>query len=409
MMHRAIFFLRAAVFACLLPSALCQAETGDTAAAPPSVDGLKRQLAAALRQPMDDGMDVSGALTSWFAAEKADTAEAKAAHYREGLAALTDLKPLPQATWPENPSNIELKLLGPLNIRNADDVACNVVEFTVDKLRQYALLFRPLSPGEFPLIVYLHGAAFGVPEYSIGWLVRLARQGYVVVAPALRGEDLLATRSRVLQEFKCEGEIENLKGEVNDVLAVADGALRLPYVRDGKYGIVGHSFGAGAGLLAAARSDKVATVVSYDAWLTNPFHFYWRRLSGGSFYYWESWEAYCEQPIADQLAGLMTRSIVHHADLVTAPMLIFIGERDGAGYHSSHQALAAALKKHGKPYRYVEVPDGAHNFVLYEDREPAKVAAKIQTEWLSKHFPPVPPKPAANEGAPEKDAPTPER
>jgi dipeptidyl aminopeptidase/acylaminoacyl peptidase len=242
------------------------------------------------------------------------------------------------------------------------------------------------------LIVYVHGAAFGVPLYSLEWLAELASVGYVVAAPAFRGEPLFYTPEylQLKTHYVCEGEIENLKGEPRDVLAMADAARQLAAVQPGKFGILGHSFGAGAGLLAAARSDDVAVVISYDAWFVNPFRFYWERLRGGSRFYWDSWEAFCEQPVPAQLAGLMTRSIVHHADRVQAPVLLFIGEYDGQGYHDSHEDLVARLQRHMKIVKYEVVKEGGHNFVLYYDTEPARYAYRIQMQWLRKYLPPGP-------------------
>jgi dipeptidyl aminopeptidase/acylaminoacyl peptidase len=269
-----------------------------------------------------------------------------------------------------------------------------VLEFEVDELTQYGVQVRPIKGGPYPMAVYLHGAAFGVPSYQLSPMGRMALDGYVVVAPSLRGEDLFVSQSVPTKKpYKSEGHIENLLGEPRDVLAIADGAASQDFVKAGKFALVGHSFGMGAGLLAAERSDNVACVISYDAWFVNPFYFYWLRLSGDSKYYWESWEYFLEKPIADQLTGLMARSSAHHADGFTAPVLLFVGEFDGPGYHKSHDYLAKELKKNGKPYEHHIIPGGGHNFVLYND-EPAQKAWVIQRAFLHKHLPPVPvPKP----------------
>lgn len=384
---------------------LAQTDTGfDELAA--DVAAYQRDLAYRLEAPMAAGLDVSEPLEKWFEAEKPDLEggmKRRAELYREAFASLKRaLRPLPQADWPKVPTDVELEFLEQVRIapmlfeytglKPLEGVECRIVRFEVDDLKQYGVVLRPTAEGKYPLLVFCHGAAFGVPTTSLPWLARLAASGYVVAAPSMRGEDLF-TSAELLgleQRYRSEGKIENLVGEVNDVLAMADGALRLDYVAGPRYAIVGHSFGSGAGLLAGARDERVACMVSYDAWLVNPFRFYWERLRGGSRYYWESWEEYTRQPVAAQLAGLMERSIVHHADRVQSPVLLFVGGAyNGSAYHDCHAELAAALKKAGKTFVYEIIPGGSHNFVLYPDSEPAKTAYAMQMAWLQKYHPPA--------------------
>jgi dipeptidyl aminopeptidase/acylaminoacyl peptidase len=220
----------------------------------------------------------------------------------------------------------------------------------------------------------------------------MAEEGYVIVGPSLRGEDLFAS-NYVPKElaFRSEGEIENLDGEVDDALAAVSAAQKLPYVKKGEFGVIGHSFGAGVGLLAAARHPKACCVVSYDAWLVNPFRYYWDRMRRGA-NNWQSWADFCNQPVKDQLAGLMERSIVHNAETIHCPLLMFIGGGyEGSVFHQSHDDLTARLKELGKPFTYDVVPGGGHNFVLYYEDRPAKYAYAKHMEFLRKHLPPVKP------------------
>jgi len=149
--------------------------------------------------------------------------------------------------------------------------------------------------------------------------------------------------------------------------------------------------GAGVGLLVAARSSDAACVVSYDAWLTNPFRYSWDRMrrAGNN---WLSWEEFCNQPVADQLAGLMKRSIVHHADQIQCPLQLFIGGAyEGSVFHESHADFIAQLKKHKKTFTYDIVPDGGHNFVLYYNSTPARYAFRKHMVFLREHIPPASP------------------
>ena len=86
----------------------------------------------------------------------------------------------------------------------------------------------------------------------------------------------------------------------------------------------------------------------------------------------------------------MTRSIVHNAQKLKSPLLFFIGGAyQGSVFHQSHDDLHKRLKALSIPYTYEIVPDGGHNFVLYEGTAPALHALKIQTEFLNKHYPPL--------------------
>jgi len=329
------------------------------------------------------------------------------AHYRAGFAALRDRPPLAPAKWPAEPRDTQLtlgdevrlpdELARAVELEPEPGVLCRIVSFQVGKLKQYGVVLHPRAAGRYPVIVFCHGAAFGVPTYSLPWLARLAAKGYLVAAPAMRGEELfthydtLGIGHAQALGYKSEGEIENLLGEPDDVLAMADGALRLPMAAGERFAIVGHSFGAGAGLLAAARSERVSCVVSYDAWLVNPFRYYWDRLRGGP-NNWLSWEDYLRQPVADQLHGLMARSIVHHAERLRAPVLLFMGgSYNGSVFHQSHKELVAALERHDKVYHYDIVPGGDHNFKVYFRSGPALYALALQDRWLNHYHPPAPP------------------
>jgi len=353
-------------------------------------------LVNALAAPLTAGRNCEAALQAWFDGRLADSkqdAAGAAKHWQRGLKLMANLKPLAKAKWAPVPDG-KFKRVGryPLSAT----VEMWVVSWDVDKLKQYGVVILPANrkPSQkFPLILYMHGAAYGVPVYALPWLAQMAEQGYVIVGPALRGEDLFAAQTRLRPELekRCEGEIENLDGEVNDALSAVSAARKLPFVKGGKFAVLGHSFGSGVGMLAAARHPDTACVISYDAWLTNPFRFYSDRMRRGA-NNWLSWADFCNQPVKDQLAGLMKRSIVHNADKLHCPVQMFIGGAyEGSVFHQSHDDLIAQLKKYRKTYTYEVVPDGGHNFVLWFTEKPAKYAYAKHMAFLKKHVPPVKP------------------
>ena len=370
-----------------------------------SFEGLtnaEHELINALREPLLEARTVDEPLNAWFRgrllALKNQPAAAEAA-WREGLAVLAEggFERLPKTEWGPLP-DADFEFLESVPHPRLVGAECRIVRWSVDGLAQYGVLLTPegldvraegASP--HPLILYLHGAAYGVPYHVLPWLGKMAAEGYVIVGPALRGEDLFAgyLLPPDLPEYRCEGQIENLDGEVDDAVAAVEAARKLPGVRNQGFAMLGHSFGAGVGLLAAARHPETRCAVSYDAWLVNPFRYYWDRMRRGP-NNWLSWAAFCNQPAEDQLAGLMHRSIVHNADRLHCPLLMFIGGAyQGSVFHKSHADLIERLRKNNRPYIYDIVEGGGHNFVLYTDSSQALYAYEQHMAFLRKHWPPM--------------------
>ncbi|OQC12867.1 MAG: Alpha/beta hydrolase family protein [Lentisphaerae bacterium ADurb.Bin082] len=362
-------------------------------------------LVEAIGKPLLEGYDVEAALQDWFDGRllhiqnQADAANAK---WNEGLTKLQGLQRLPETVWPAWPDG-DFKEVTRLRLSSYPKVKIQVVEWTVSKLKQYGLVLMPTDPAPeagYPLLLYTHGAAFGIPNSFCGWLAELVNKGYVIIAPALRGEPLFQMQFPINgSELTCEGEIENLEGEVDDCLSMLSAAWKLPGVRKNEFAVIGHSFGAGVGLLAAARAGECAkAVVSYDAWLVNPQRYYWDRMRRGA-NNWLSWADFCNQPVADQLRGLLTRSIVHNARHLQCPLLLFMGGAyDGSVFHLSHADFRRELDRLEKKYTYVLVPNGDHNFVLREGSPPALFALQKQHDFLQQHYPPSSPAPAKPKG-----------
>jgi len=354
----------------------------------------ERQFIRAFKEPFLEGRDVSVALQAWFDGRllhsQGQTAEADA-KWQEALSSLSNLRMLEETKWEKLPDS-EFTFLSELKLKTCQDAEIQVVSWKCGDLLEYGLLLtqKEKAGKKFPLILYTHGAAFGIPNSFCQWLIEnCVRNGYAVIAPAMRGEDLFQRQLKINgKELVSEGEIENLDGEVDDCLSMLSAAWKLPFIKPDEFAVIGHSFGAGAGLLTAARGGKRAkAVISYDAWLVNPQRYCWDRMRRGA-NNWLSWEDFCCLPVAEQLDGLKKRSIVMHADMLEAPLLLFIGGTyEGSVFHLSHQDFIAELKRLGKDYQYEIMEGGGHNFVLYEESEPAKKALKMQMEFLKKHYP----------------------
>ncbi len=359
-------------------------------------DRLEESLVNALKEPLLAGKNPHAALQDWFdgrlAASRGDWDDARQ-KWLSGLAKLSDLPCLPPSVFPPRPEAVFRYLTPPEPLEGFPEVTRQVVAWEVSALQQYGLILAPatLPPGHrHRLILYCHGAAFGIPNSFCDWLAEhLVQRGYVVIAPAMRGEPLFQIQVPINgQELVSEGEIENLEGEVDDCLAMLSAAWQLPYVQADEFALLGHSFGAGVGLLVAARAGQQAkAVVSYDAWLVNPQRYYWDRMRRGP-NNWLSWEDFCNQPVEKQLRGLLQRSIVHNAVQLQAPLLLFMGGGyEGSVFHLSHADLTDELQRLKKSFHYLLVPNGDHNFVL-RDGPPARFALRRQQEFLNRTFPP---------------------
>ncbi len=356
----------------------------------------EQALIDAIQKPFFAGKDVTAALQDWFDGRFLETRK-KPEQAREkwiaGMSKLKDLKDLPETKWGDWP-DAEFKVIAELEITGFDDVETQVVSWKVGKLLEYGVVLSPRKRAEgdkYPLILYCHGAAFGVPESFLDWLAKLVRQGYVIIGPAMRGEPLFQWNFPIKgKELKCDGDIENLEGEIDDCLSMLSAAWKLPHVRKNEFAVIGHSFGAGVGLVTAARGgEKTKAVVSYDAWLVNPQRYYWDRMRRGP-RNWDSWEDYCNQPVHPQLVGLKKRSVIMNAAMLKSPLLLFMGGAySGSVFHKSHDDFTAELDRLGKKYKYHLIPNGDHNFVLRTDSTPAKIALQLQTAFLNTNFPPL--------------------
>lgn len=353
-------------------------------------------LIDAIKTPFLTGMDVTDAMQDWFDGRQLDTQGKRAeavTKWKDGLKCLNNLKPLPPTKWGPLP-DATFKTVAPLKLASHKDVNIQVVQWLSGNLNQYGIIIYPADIPEgtrLPLILYCHGAAFGLPNSFINELALLAKRGYAIIGPAMRGEMLFQWNMPVNgREIRCDGEIENLDGEVDDCLSMLAAAWKLPFIRKNEFAMFGHSFGAGVGLLTVARAGtRAKAAVSYDAWLVNPQRFCWDRMRRAA-RNWDSWEDFCNQPVPNQLNGLVKRSIVLNAEHLQCPLLLFMGGAyDGSVFHLSHDDLRARLDLLHKKYQYVLIPNGGHNTVLYPDSKPALFARKLHDAFLNKNYPPA--------------------
>jgi dipeptidyl aminopeptidase/acylaminoacyl peptidase len=138
-------------------------------------------------------------------------------------------------------SNLDFAILSSSVV---DGVSQMEIAYPSDDLTVRGFFFLPDTESVHPAVIFNHGGVSGVSEDVVRRARDLARLGYVVIAPAYRGEG------------GSEGRVEVAAGEVDDVLAAASILARHPLVDPKRIAIAGSSHGALISVLAAAREPK---------------------------------------------------------------------------------------------------------------------------------------------------------
>lgn len=135
-----------------------------------------------------------------------------------------------------------------------------------------AYLAQPDSPGSFPGVVVLQ-EIFGVNAHIREVTERIAKEGYVAIAPALyqrlapgfqtgyTPEDI-----KIGKDYKEKTKASEL---LADIQATVDYLKNLPNVKSDGFGCIGFCFGGHVAYLAATLPDIKATASFYGAGITN--------------------------------------------------------------------------------------------------------------------------------------------
>ena len=135
-----------------------------------------------------------------------------------------------------------------------------------------AYLAQPDRPGPCPAVVVLQ-EIFGVNTHIREVTERIAREGYIAIAPALyqrlapgfqtgyTPEDI-----KIGREYKEKTQASEL---LADIQATVDYLKNLPNVKSDGFGCIGFCFGGHVAYLAATLPDIKATASFYGAGITN--------------------------------------------------------------------------------------------------------------------------------------------
>lgn len=231
------------------------------------------------------------------------------------------------------------------------------VSYPSDGFTIPAYLYRPPAgaPGgpRHPGVLLIHGGPTG--QYSDGWLAQaqfLARMGYVVLAPNIRGS------SGYGKAFEDANNPCWTHCDLRDVVAGAEFLKRLPGVDPARLGITGNSYGGIMSMGAVAHAPEVfqaaAPQSGYADWIS--FMDYNAELQHAKLlaYEWGPWP--------DSAAVYRRNSAIVSAHRVLAPVFVIQGEGLGPAWRPAVRPIPAsqefvhALDRLNKVVRYKVYP-----------------------------------------------------
>jgi dipeptidyl aminopeptidase/acylaminoacyl peptidase len=211
------------------------------------------------------------------------------------------------------------------------------VTYRSDGLDVYAYLYRPaVPPGNqtLPVAVYNRGSYIR-DDFSPEVLMlanRLARQGFLVVAPMLRGSG------------GAQGRDEMGGADLHDVLNIVPVIRELPYADPTRLFLYGESRGGIMSLLAARDGFPARAIAVWGA--ITDFRLYLNEDSATRRLAPTIWPDFP----ANEAAILESRSAMRWPEKINVPVLLMNGGADTQVSPLYAIQFAAALAKLGKPY-----------------------------------------------------------
>jgi dipeptidyl aminopeptidase/acylaminoacyl peptidase len=245
-----------------------------------------------------------------------------------------------------------------------------------DGLELTGWLFRPVTPGPHPAVLWFHGGPEAQERPGHGPLFQsLVDRGIAVFAPNVRGSSGFG-RSFVNADngslrYDAIADVESCVRFLADA-GVAEAA---------RIGIMGRSYG-GYLTLAALTTYPELFAVGVDVCGMSNFATFYRHT--------EPWIAAAAvskygDPVAD--ADLLRDlSPMTHIDRLRAPLMIVHGENDSNVPVIEAEQVAAALSERGVEHRYLLFPDEGHE-LLHRSSRADYMRATV--DWLTRHLAPA--------------------
>lgn len=230
------------------------------------------------------------------------------------------------------------------------------VSYQSGDLTVRGFLYLPQGSDRGPAVLFNHGGVSGVSGDMRRRSRDLATLGYVVLAPAYRGEG------------GSEGVVEVARGEVDDVLAGARLLAGHERVNPGRMAITGSSHGALISILAAAREPEMFRCVVEACGVMDVVSWY-EYLVENEFDVSDSLSVavYGHGP-EDKPEAFRIRQAIRVADQIKIPVLIQQGGEDRTVPPEQARLFAKTLKELGHEHVDLkEYPLLGHAFWFWND------------------------------------------
>jgi carboxymethylenebutenolidase len=212
-----------------------------------------------------------------------------------------------------------------------------------------AFLCKPERSGRFPAVLLLM-EAFGLTSHIRDVAARIAREGYVVLAPDLyyrEPSDHTFGYDQVTAAMALMGQLDfgpPVEADLSAAIACLQSRLDT-----NRIGVTGFCLGGGLSFLAACRfSAEIAAAA--------PFY------------------------------GMVLDEWIEAVQDITVPMLLFFGGQDPFIGGDRIQQIETRFQQLGKPYRVQVYPDANHGFFCHERESYHPAAARHSWQTLMDFF-----------------------
>jgi len=231
------------------------------------------------------------------------------------------------------------------------EIQTQQIEISSGDLAIAAYLAQPIATGTFPGVVVLQ-EIFGVNSHIRDVTERIAKQGYVAIAPALYQRQAPGFETgytpediQVGREYKDKTKASELLG---DIQAAINYLKNLPNVAGDRIGCIGFCFGGHVAYLAATLPDIKATASFYGAGIAT-------MTPGGSL------------------------PTVSRTGEIQGSLYAFFGDQDTSIPPEQVQKIEAALKLHQIPHQVFRYPEADHGFFC--DQRASYNSEAAQDAW----------------------------
>jgi dipeptidyl aminopeptidase/acylaminoacyl peptidase len=238
---------------------------------------------------------------------------------------------------------------------------------------------RQVEPGKkYSMVVLIHGgpssaempnwpASFGMPRAIIA---ALSSHGYYVLMPNPRGSYGQG------EEFTRANVKDFGGGDLRDILAGVDAAIKKYPINPARLGVTGWSYGGFMTMWTVTQTKRFRAAVA-GAGIANWQSYYGQNLI-------DQWMVpFFGTSVYDDPAVYEKSSPIHFIKNVETPTLVIVGERDAECPAAQSYEFWHALKTRGVPTQLIVYPGEGHLFI-----EPKNQADRMEqtVRWFDKYL-----------------------